>query len=204
MTVSGRKSVRLISMLLTFCMLLGLLTMGVGAAPAQGDGTVTDAILYVINDDSELEYNVVYSAPVTQDTQVSGQGITSLEALKNALGTPDDLGDAITATLTLEDGAVTKVEVTKITPRPVVGISWKRMTLGMTIRALPRPLSATAQLPSSCLRSRRSRRPSRSCLNWTVSSSPAARTGILICMTRLRAPTAPPAGMMPGIPPICI
>lgn len=130
MTVSGRKSVRLISVLLTFCMLLGLLTMGVGAAPAQDDGTVTDAILYVINDDSELEYNVVYSAPVTQDTQVSGQGITSLEALKNALGTPDDLGDAITATLTLEDGAVTKVEVTKITPRPVVGISWKKDDIG--------------------------------------------------------------------------
>ena len=130
MTVSGRKSVRLISMLLTFCMLLGLLTMGVGAAPAQDDGTVTDAILYVINDDSELEYNVVYSAPVTQDTQVSGQGITSLEALKNALGTPDDLGDAITANLTLEDGNVTKVEVTKITPRPVVGISWKKDDIG--------------------------------------------------------------------------
>ena len=130
MNVWKRKSMRLLSMLLTFCMLLGLLTLGVSAQPAEANATVTDAILYVINSDGELEYNVVYSAPVTQETKVSGQGINSLDALKDALGTPDDLGDAITANLTLENGTVTKVEVTKITPRPVVGISWKKDEIG--------------------------------------------------------------------------
>ena len=65
MNVWKRKSMRLLSMLLTFCMLLGLLTLGVSAQPAEANATVTDAILYVINSDGELEYNVVYSAPVT-------------------------------------------------------------------------------------------------------------------------------------------
>ena len=91
MNVWKRKSMRLLSMLLTFCMLLGLLTLGVCAQPAEANATVTDAILYVFNSDAELEYNVVYSAPVTQETKVSGQGINSLDALKDALGTPDDL-----------------------------------------------------------------------------------------------------------------
>ncbi len=130
MNVSGKKTTRLLSMLLVLSLLLGLLTMGVYAQPSQSDGTVKDAILYVINDDGQLEYNVVYSAPVAETVQVSGQGITSLEGLKSALGTPEDLGDAITADLTLEDGVVTKIEITKITPRPVVGISWKKDEIG--------------------------------------------------------------------------
>ena len=130
MNVSGKKTTRLLSMLLVLSLLLGLLTMGVYAQPSQSDGTVKDAILYVINDDGQLEYNVVYSAPVAETVQVSGQGIISLESLKNALGTPEDLGDAITADLTLENGVVTKIEITKITPRPVVGISWKKDEIG--------------------------------------------------------------------------
>ena len=130
MNVSGKRTSRLISMLLVLSLLLGLLTVGVSAASP----TVEDAMLYTITEDNKLEYNVVYSAAVTSDTAVSGEKINSLNDLKDALGTPEDLGDAITADLTIADGKVTAIQVKTVTERPIVGISWKKDSVGSDYR----------------------------------------------------------------------
>lgn len=97
MNVPSKRTSRMISMLLVLTMLMGLLTVSVSAQPAAQGSKVEDAILYTINADNELEYNVVYSSAMTEATHVSGEGISSIDELKTALGTPDDLGDAITA-----------------------------------------------------------------------------------------------------------
>ena len=96
MNVPSKRASRMISMLLMLAMLMGLLTVSVSAQPAAQGSKVEDAILYTINADNELEYNVVYSYAMTEATLVSGQGISSIEELKTALGTPDDLGEVIT------------------------------------------------------------------------------------------------------------
>lgn len=88
MNVWKRKSMRLLSMLLTFCMLLGLLTLGVSAQPAEANATVTDAILYVINSDGELEYNVVYSAPVNTGDQSVWSGNQFFGCIEGRSGDP--------------------------------------------------------------------------------------------------------------------
>ena len=130
MNVPSKRTSRMISMLLVLTMLMGLLTVSVSAQPAAQGSKVEDAILYTINADNELEYNVVYSSAMTEATHVSGEGISSIDELKTALGTPDDLGDAITANLTITDGSVTEIVVQSIAERPIIGISWKKDSIG--------------------------------------------------------------------------
>ena len=130
MNVPSKRASRMISMLLVLAMLMGLLTVSVSAQPAAQGSKVEDAILYTINADNELEYNVVYSSAMTEATHVSGEGISSIDELKTALGTPDDLGDAITANLTITDGSVTEIVVQSIAERPIIGISWKKDSIG--------------------------------------------------------------------------
>ena len=107
--------------------------------------TISGAILYQINDNGELEYNVTHAASVdTTSVTVSGKGITSLEALVDTMGVIDKpalvlstdpgertIGKAVTADLGLNSrGEVVSIQVTSVDDRPIVGISWKRDTIG--------------------------------------------------------------------------
>lgn len=115
----------------------------------QKNTTVTDAILYTV-DNGELEYNVIYygdatDAAITDDT---GNGIDSLEKLAAVLGTADapaevlsadpgirTIGKAVTADLTTDDkGNITAVTVKAVADRPVIGISWKKDSVGSDYR----------------------------------------------------------------------
>ena len=130
-------------------MLLGLMTTGVSAAePAQDQTpqttkTVTDAILYTVDVDGNLEYNVVYEAKVAQGVKVTdsteGNSIDTLKELDTLLGEPDEtpkeltdtphtnrtLGDAVVADLTIAGDEITAIDITDVQERPVIGISWK-------------------------------------------------------------------------------
>lgn len=107
---------------------------------------IEDAILYTVNKDNELEFNVVYygivaGADITDET---GNGIDTIDALKETIGQADapaielttnpgerTLGKAITANLTLDDqGNVTVIAITSVADRPIIGISWKKNSIG--------------------------------------------------------------------------
>ena len=107
---------------------------------------VEDAILYTI-DGEELQYNVIYYGAVTSTHVVdhSGNGIDSLEKLAQVLGTADapaekfpagpgssrTLGKAVVADLvTDEKGGIVSVNVRSVSDRPVIGISWKKDSIG--------------------------------------------------------------------------
>lgn len=115
-----------------------------GVSPSK---KVESAILYTIDADNELEYNVVYRAAVTSETVVKDKtfnGINTVEKLKDVMGEADKpalvfgtetgdrtLGKAVTADLIIDgNGAVSSVTVTKVSSRPTVGISWKKDTIG--------------------------------------------------------------------------
>ena len=80
-------------------MLIGLMTTGVSAVePAQDQTpqttkTVTDAILYTVDESGNLEYNVVYEARIANTVQVAdatkGGSIDTLDELDTVLGEPD-------------------------------------------------------------------------------------------------------------------
>lgn len=133
--------------------LLMLATLSVPTFAAEDENGVTptrtipSAILYTIDTDNELEYNVVYQATVTNKTVVKDRtfrGINSVSKLKEVMGDADKpamtfgtetgprtLGKAVTADLTIDgNGAVAAVTVTKVSDRPVIGISWKKDTIG--------------------------------------------------------------------------
>lgn len=146
MKASIRPASRVLSLILAASMLFGMMVTGVSAAEA-GEKPVPNAILYTINDSGELEFDVVYKGAVTEQTTVTdttGNGIDSLDKLSKVLGTADKtpleltdtppdrtLGKAVTADLTLDqDGAVTAIKVTGVRRRPVVGISWKKDSIG--------------------------------------------------------------------------
>ena len=145
MKASIRPASRVLSLILAASMLFGMMVTGVSAAGAGGQ-TVTDAILYTINDSQELEFDVVYkgAAAGASVTDATGNGIGSLDKLSEVLGTADTtpteltdtpsgrtLGKAVTADLTLDgNGAVTAIKITGVRRRPVVGISWKKDTIG--------------------------------------------------------------------------
>ena len=149
MNISGKRTSRLLSLSLTGSMLLGLMTTGVSAVePAQDQTpqttkTVTDAILYTVDADGNLEYNVVYEAQVAEGATVTDAtkdgAIDSLDDLDAVLGEPDktptdytdtphedrNLGDAVVANLTITGDEITAIEVTDVRERPVIGISWR-------------------------------------------------------------------------------
>ena len=111
----------------------------------QKSATVKNAILYTV-DGKELQYNVIYYGDVTgaQVIDHSGNGIDSLEKLTAALGTADapaedflaetgsrTLGKAVTADIvTDEAGKILSVNVQSVSERPVIGISWKKDSVG--------------------------------------------------------------------------
>ena len=115
-----------------------------GVSPSK---KIEAAILYTIDAENELEYNVVYKAAVTDETTVKDRtfsGINTVDKLKAVMGEADKpalvfgtdtgartLGKAVTADLVIDgNGAVSSVTVTKVSDRPTVGISWKRDTIG--------------------------------------------------------------------------
>ena len=112
----------------------------------QKSATVEDAILYTVDGD-ELQYNVIYYGDVTKAaiTDESGNGIDSVEKLSAVLGTADapaekypadpgssrTLGKAVTADLVTDaKGGIVSVKVRSVSDRPVIGISWKKDTIG--------------------------------------------------------------------------
>ena len=149
MNISGKRTSRLLSLSLAGSMLIGLMTTGVSAVePAQDQTpqttkTVTDAILYTVDESGNLEYNVVYGARIANTVQVAdatkGGSIDTLVELNQVLGEPDEtpkeltdtphtdrtLGDAVVADLTITGDEITAIEVTDVRERPVIGISWK-------------------------------------------------------------------------------
>ena len=125
-----KQAERLLSLVMVFAMLMSLMTVGTWAA--ETTDSVEDAILYVINENGELEYNVTHEAYVGEATvtDATGSGIDTLPELAEALGTPNRLGDAVTADLTFKDGELAEIEIKDICKRPIVGISWKKDTIG--------------------------------------------------------------------------
>lgn len=113
------------------------------------NATVTDAILYTVDGD-ELEYNVIYYGDATGAaiTDETGNGIDSLEKLAAVLGSADapaevlsadpgarTIGKAVTADLTTDArGNITAVTVKTVSDRPVIGISWKKDSIGSDYR----------------------------------------------------------------------
>ena len=113
------------------------------------NATVIDAILYTVDGD-ELEYNVIYYGDATGAaiTDETGNGIDSLEKLAAVLGSADapaevlsanpgarTIGKAVTADLTTDaQGNITAVTVKTVSDRPVIGISWKKDSIGSDYR----------------------------------------------------------------------
>lgn len=124
---------------LLFLALVLILSMA-GCGNTEPD--VTQALLYTVSG-VELEFNVTHSAPLHPDVTVEGWGIATLSDLQEIMGIPDaptpnpgeiaerTLGKAVTADLYLnEAGQVAAIEVQDIAQRPVIGISWKKETVG--------------------------------------------------------------------------
>lgn len=111
----------------------------------QKSATVTDAILYTV-DGKELQYNVIYYGDVTGAaiTDESGSGIDSLAKLTEVLGVADapaaelsadpgsrTIGKAVTADVVTDDkGNIMSVTVKSVSDRPVIGITWKKDSVG--------------------------------------------------------------------------
>jgi len=112
----------------------------------QKNADVEDAILYTV-EGKELQYNVIYYGDVTGATIVdaSGNGIDSIHELTEVLGKADapaetfpadpgssrTIGKAVTADITTDDkGNITYVTVKTVSDRPVIGISWKKDSIG--------------------------------------------------------------------------
>ena len=81
---------------------------------------------------------------VTVTDATKGGAIDSLDELDAVLGEPDatpkeltgtphedrTLGDAVVADLTITSDEITAIEVTDVRERPVIGISWKKDSIG--------------------------------------------------------------------------
>lgn len=108
---------------------------------------VEGAVLYRVTDDGELEYNVVHAAPLGDGvavTDASGSGISDIDALLEVMGKADTpatvlstdpgertLGKCVRADITLSSaGKVSAIDVTSVSERPIVGISWKKDEIG--------------------------------------------------------------------------
>ena len=143
-------SQRLASVVLALLMLVSLSVPAFAAEDENGvspSKKIESAILYTVDADGNLEYNVVYEAAVTAETVVKDKtfhGINTVAKLEETMGTADKpalafgtevgdrtLGKAVTADLVIDgNGAVSSVTVTKVSSRPTVGISWKKDTIG--------------------------------------------------------------------------
>lgn len=111
----------------------------------QKNANLTDAILYTVDGD-ELQYNVIYYGNVggAAISDESGNGIDSLAKLTEVLGTADapaaelttdpgqrTIGKAVTADITTDaEGNITAVTVKTVSERPVIGITWKKDSVG--------------------------------------------------------------------------
>lgn len=111
----------------------------------QKNASLTDAILYTVDGD-ELQYNVIYYGNVSNAaiTDESGSGIDSLARLTEILGVADapatelsaqpgqrTIGKAVTADITTDaEGNITAVTVKTVSERPIIGITWKKDSVG--------------------------------------------------------------------------
>ena len=111
----------------------------------QKSATLEDAILYTV-DGKELQYNVIYygDAANAAVTDESGNGIDSLAKLADILGKADapaaelsatpgsrTIGKAVTADLATDaKGNITDLTVKSVSERPVIGITWKKDSVG--------------------------------------------------------------------------
>ncbi len=111
----------------------------------QKNAVLTDAILYTL-DGEELQYNVICygNAADAVITDESGSSIDSLEKLTEVLGVADapaeaqtaqpgerTIGKAVTADITTDpEGNITAITVKSVSERPVIGITWKKDSIG--------------------------------------------------------------------------
>ena len=138
---------RMLSLVMVFSMLMSLMVTVSHAEEPTAAKQIKDAILYTVDSEGNLEYNVVYEAKVAgavKVTDTTDNGIESISELKAAMGEADapaaelgvevgerTLNKAVTADLGLDAaGNVVEITVTDVSRRPVVGISWKRDTVG--------------------------------------------------------------------------
>lgn len=133
-----RVYMKLLMLFLTIALLLSLAGCAGNTAP-----DVAQALLYTVSG-GELEFNVTHSAPIHPNVTVEGWGITEFSDLQEIMGIPDapspvpgldvperTLGKAVTADLYLnEAGQITAIDIQDIAQRPVIGISWKKDTIG--------------------------------------------------------------------------
>ncbi len=136
-----------LAVLLSLVMVLSLCAPAAFADGTATEPSVKNAILYQINAENKLEYNVTHSGALAADVAVTdgtGCGIDSPAALKAVMGEADKpavvhgtdkgertLGKAVRADLTLNaDGDVLAIAVVSVTDRPTIGISWKSNNIG--------------------------------------------------------------------------
>ena len=127
-----------------------LVLMLTGCAPKSDqtkvkNAEISGAILYTLEGD-RLQYDVFCHGKVTGAIILdeSGNGIDSMEALAQVLGTADapqaaagvtaenrTLGKAVTADITTDgSGNLEKLVIRSVTDRPVIGITWKSDKIG--------------------------------------------------------------------------
>lgn len=113
------------------------------ASAVQVRFTYDDALLYTVDSNRRLHYDVAYKAKIAKDVVVVGCGLETLSDLKAILGKADapspeysaqpgsrTLGRRVTANLAMDaSGRITVITVTSIVQRPVVGISWSKKKL---------------------------------------------------------------------------
>ena len=112
-------------------------------ANGEPGAQIEDAVLYKVDDQNRLHYNVVYADALADDVAVSdstGGGVSDLDALLEVMGAADvpatvlttdpgerTLGQCVHADVQLDkDGKVVSIDVVSVSDRPIVGISWKR------------------------------------------------------------------------------
>lgn len=141
----SKKVKRLLSASVTVAMLLSMSAISVHAA--DGDTIIKDTILYTINAENKLEYNVVYATLVQEGVTIgdkTGNEIDTIDELNEALGEAvanasiaagdmysTGLNKAVTADLVLNaSDEVVTITITDVRDRPTVGISWKGDSIG--------------------------------------------------------------------------
>ena len=131
--IFSKKGVSISVFAILFVMLVSATT-----AFAYGNAVYPEAILYSIDADGVLVFNVLHSADITGAIIVdkTKSGINTINDLRTVLGTPDaptpvfginsnprTIGKAVTATLEVAYGFVVKATITNVRERPLIGIT---------------------------------------------------------------------------------
>ena len=136
--VLSKKGISISVFAILFVMLISATT-----AFAYNNAIYPEAILYSIDTNGVLVFNVLHSADINGAIIVdkTKSGINTINDLKTVLGTPDaptpvfginpgqrTIGKAVTATLEVAYGFVVKATITNVRERPLIGITKRTFT----------------------------------------------------------------------------